>query len=104
MKILVRGSEKEVTTTKGQFWKLIVFLMFKGHHVMKCYKKQTDSATVRGPPGPTIIIYKQLIRIQQQTTKNKTTRESINHTKQQQQQHEARGAGKQNEPRNGHVW
>ena len=33
-------------------------------------QKQTDSATVRGPPGPTIIIYKKLIRVQQ-TTKNK---------------------------------
>ena len=29
-------------------------------------QKQTDSATVRGPPGPTIIIYKELIRVQQQ--------------------------------------
>ena len=28
-------------------------------------QKQTDSATVRGPPGPTIIIYKELIRVQQ---------------------------------------
>ena len=27
-------------------------------------QKQTDSATVRGPPGPTIIIYKKLIRVQ----------------------------------------
>jgi hypothetical protein len=35
MKILVRGSEKEVTTTNNQFWQVIVFLMFKGHHVMK---------------------------------------------------------------------
>jgi len=26
-------------------------------------QKQTDSATVRGPPGPTIIIYKKLIRL-----------------------------------------
>ena len=29
-------------------------------------QKQTGSATVRGPPGPTIIIYKELIRVQQQ--------------------------------------
>ena len=32
-----------------------------------CYEmiqKQTDSATVRGPPGPTIVIYKELIRVQ----------------------------------------
>ena len=31
-------------------------------------QKQTDSATVRGPPGPTIVIYKELIRVQQQHT------------------------------------
>ena len=40
MKILVRGSEKEFTTTKGTFWKVTVFLMFKGHHVMNWYKNK----------------------------------------------------------------
>ncbi len=33
MKILVRESKKEVTTTTGRFWDVIVFLGNGGHHV-----------------------------------------------------------------------
>ena len=64
-------------------------------------QKQTDSATVRGPPGPTIIIYKELIRVQQQQqqhnnkqlrtlnkqqTANNKQPQTTNNDKQQQQQ------------------
>ena len=49
-------------------------------------QKQTDSATVRGPPGPTIIIYKELIRVQQRQRQQQQQQQQQQRQQQQQQQ------------------
>ena len=58
---MVPSEARERTTTKNQLWDVLVFPKNKGlsHWIASQWSTR---ATVRGPPGSTIIIYKELIR------------------------------------------